>query len=56
MQSDLMAIKKWLKKEGNSEAKLAYALGYTSSTAITMWFKRNNIPNYMKERVKELIK
>lgn len=56
MQTDLVKIKKWLKKEGNTEAKLAYALGYTSSTAITMWFKRNSIPSYMKQRVKELIK
>ena len=56
LQKELNAVKRWLKKEGNTEAKLAYALGYTSSVAITMWFKRENIPTHMKQRVMEVIK
>ena len=56
LQTELTAVKKWLKKEGNTEAKLAYALGYTSSVAIKMWFKRKNVPSYMRVRTMEVIK
>lgn len=55
MQTELSAIKKWLKKDGNTEAKLAYALGYQSSVAIKMWFKRKNVPVYMRQRTMEVI-
>jgi len=55
LQTELSAIKKWLKKDGNTEAKLAYALGYQSSVAIKMWFKRKNVPVYMRQRTMEVI-
>lgn len=56
MQTELSSVKKWLKKDGNTKAKLAYALGYKSSVAIAMWIKRNRIPEHMKQRTMEIIK
>lgn len=55
LQKELSAIRKWLKKEGNTEAKLAGVLGYQSSVAIKMWFRRGNVPVYMRARVMEVI-
>jgi len=56
MSKELSILKIWLKKEGNTESLLAHKLGYRSSGAITMWFKRGKIPHHAKERVKEFIK
>jgi len=55
MSKELKAIKKWLKKEGNTEALLAAKLGYTSSVAIKMWFKRENVPSYQREKLMEVL-
>jgi len=55
MQKELVKIKKWLAQDGNSEAKLAYALGYQSSVAIKMWFRRNNVPIRMRKQTMEVI-
>ena len=55
MSKELRAIKKWLKKDGNTEALLAAKMGYTSSTAVTMWFKRNNVPEYQRPKLMEVI-
>jgi hypothetical protein len=55
MSKELRAIKKWLKKDGNTEALLASRLGYTSSVSIKMWFKRNNVPEYQRTKLMEEI-
>lgn len=55
MTKELRAIKSWLKKDGNTEAVLAAKLGYTSSVAIKMWFRRNRVPKHQKLRVMEVI-
>lgn len=53
---ELLAVSKWLKKEGNSAAKLAAGLDYKTSQSIQNWIKRKRIPNHMKARVNEFIK
>jgi len=55
MPKELRAIKRWLKKDGNTEALLASRLGYKSSTVVAMWFKRKNVPEYMRARLEEAI-
>jgi hypothetical protein len=55
LQKELSALKRWLKKDGNSEADLASALGYKSSTTINMWIKRQRIPKHMRQRVMEIV-
>ena len=55
MTKEIRAIKRWLKFEGNSEVVLASKLGYTSSVAIKMWIKRNNVPTYMRDRLTEVL-
>lgn len=55
MTKELRAIKKWLKIDGNSEALLAAKLGYSSSSVVTMWFKRNNVPEYQRTKLMEVI-
>jgi ABC-type uncharacterized transport system ATPase subunit len=50
------SLKKWLKKAGNSYAKVAVLLGYEDSASIRQWIRRNSIPNYQKERVRQIIK
>ena len=55
MTKELRAINRWLKKEGNTEALLASRLKYRSSTVITMWRKRNSVPEHMKLRLKEAL-
>lgn len=55
MTKELKSIKSWLKKEGNSKSKLAGKLGYKSSQTIDNWIKRNAIPVYMIERVREVV-
>ena len=37
-------LKKWLKKDGNTKAKLAYLMGYESSLVIDKWLSRQEIP------------
>ena len=55
MSKELRAVKKWLKDAGNTEALLASKLGYTSSVVIKMWFKRNNVPEYQRAKLMEVI-
>lgn len=55
MSKELRAVKRWLKRDGNTEAVLAGRLGYTSSVAIKMWFKRNNVPEYQRLKLMEVI-
>jgi hypothetical protein len=51
---ELSAVKRWLKKEGNSPAILAAALGLKTSSAIQQWFKAKNIPERHIAKVREL--
>lgn len=52
----LKKLKAWLKKPGNSKSKLAYLLGYKSSSTITNWLSRKSIPEYMTPQLKEIFK
>lgn len=45
----------WLKKPGNSCAKLASVLGYKDSAAIRQWVNRGSIPSYQVDRVKTVL-
>jgi hypothetical protein len=51
----LNELKKWLKKSGNSEAKLAVALGYRDAAPIKQWVRRGRIPTYQQDRVTEIV-
>lgn len=51
----LVELKKWLKREGNSEARLAVALGYKDSAPIRQWLRRQRIPSYQEERVRTIV-
>lgn len=55
MTKEIRAIKKWLKSEGNTEALLAAKLSYSSSAAISMWIKRNNVPTYQRTKLMEVL-
>ena len=48
-------LKAWMKKEGNSAAVLASALGYKSSATIHMWMQRGNVAHYKREDVIKII-
>lgn len=48
------AIKKWLKKDSNSQVTLAAALGLRSSTAIAQWLSRGRVSKWHIEQVKEI--
>ena len=48
-------LKKWLEIEGNSPAVLSAKLGYKTSSAISMWFQRDNIPVWQRQRVRHII-
>lgn len=49
-------LKSWLKKPGNSSAKIAYLLGYRTGTTVSNWIYRNSIPEYIKPQLKNLLK
>ncbi len=51
----LTELKKWLKKEGNSEARLAVLLGYRDAAPIKQWIRRKSIPSYQIERVRKIV-
>lgn len=48
-------LKAWLKKPGNSEAKLAFLLNYKSTSTIRNWLSRKSIPDYIKPQLKQII-
>ena len=52
----LAQLKRWLKKPGNSNVKLAYLLGYKSATTISNWLARGSVPDYIKPQLKEVLK
>lgn len=45
----------WLKKPGNSEAKLAVELGYRDAAPIKAWIRRKRIPKFRVEQVDAVI-
>jgi len=53
---EIKALERWLKIEGNSTAKIAYLLGYRSSSTITKWIKNQTIPLREREKVLDIIK
>jgi len=56
MRDIVGALKRWLSKPGNTQAGLAAALGYRSSTTVAQWIKRGRIPDYMHKDVWAQIK
>lgn len=54
--NELRELENWLKQPGNSMAKLAAKLGYRSSTTITKWFRRGEIPSYMVASLRKILK
>lgn len=51
----IKAIKKWLKTKGNTKIELAFRLGYKSSSTINNWINRGSVPEYMLQRVREIV-
>jgi hypothetical protein len=51
----LTALKSWLKKPGNSEAKLAVLVGYRDAAPIKAWIRRKRIPSYRIEQVTQIV-
>ena len=49
-------LERWLKKKGNSKSKLAYLLGYKSSSTISNWITRGSIPEYIEPQLKNILK
>lgn len=47
---------KWLKRPGNSQAKMAAILGYKTSTTIANWLTRGAIPEREKARVRDIVR
>jgi len=57
LQGKLLSdLKRWLKKDGNSEARLAAILGYRGSEAVRQWIRRGRIPTYQEMRVTQIVK
>lgn len=54
--NEIRELKRWLRIEGNSQAKLAATLGYKSSLTIQMWIYKNKIPSRQKAVVMAIIK
>jgi hypothetical protein len=52
----LRELKRWLKRPGNSNAKLAYLMGYKSGSTIANWVSRKSIPNHVLPQLKRIIK
>jgi hypothetical protein len=52
----LKDLKSWLKREGNSEARLAVMLGYRDAAPIKQWLRRERIPSYQEVRVTQIVK
>lgn len=46
---EIKKLVEWLKKEGNSSAKMAMAMGYKSSNTIEKWISNNKIPARSRE-------
>lgn len=56
MNEDLVKdLQKWLRKPGNSYAKVAVILGYEDSASIRQWVRRKSIPQYQADRVKKIL-
>ena len=53
---DVKKLEKWLKKPGNSKAKLATILGYGTSETISRWIERNRIPYHQQVRLSLILK
>ncbi len=52
----LKKVEKWLKRPGNTYAKLAKLMGYKSRSAIYNWLKRGRIPKEIYPKLKEVLK
>jgi len=52
----LKELKAWLKRPGNTHAKLAYLLNYSSGATISNWISRKSIPVYVQPRLKKILK
>jgi hypothetical protein len=55
MTKEVKAVQRWLKKPGNTEAKLAGAMGYESSVSVKNWVKRGNVPTYMRDKLSDFL-
>lgn len=55
MRNTVSKLTAWLKQPGNTQAKLAYLLGYETSNVVTQWIKRERIPKHAEWRVLEII-
>ncbi len=47
----LAMLEAWLSNKENSIVQLAAHLGYRSTSVISMWIRRGNIPIYQEDRV-----
>lgn len=52
---EIKKLVEWLKKEGNSSAKMAMAMGYKSSNTIEKWISNNKIPARSRETALSII-
>lgn len=53
---EIEKLNKWLKKPGNTKAKLASILGYGSSETISRWIERKRIPVHQQVRLSLILK
>jgi hypothetical protein len=57
-ETQMILLKKmiaWLKKPGNTEAKLAVLLGYRDAAPVKAWVRRKRIPSYRIEQVTQIV-
>jgi DNA-binding transcriptional regulator YiaG len=52
----ISAILAWLSGDGNTEAKLAEAMAYTSNTTVSQWLRRGRVPEHQRVRILTFIK
>jgi hypothetical protein len=51
----LKRIEMWLKKPNNTHAKMAVALGYQSTNAITQWFYKGVVPKNRIDQIDQFL-
>lgn len=48
-------LEKWLARDGNTPAKLAFLLGYQTTATIQVWIKNKKVPRIAERHVLEII-
>lgn len=51
MKSTIKKVEAWLRKPGNTKAKLCSVLGYRTTATIDRWFQKGEVPRIAEQHV-----